>query len=86
MLKGNEGIEIRSEISTKEKEMLNIALDGLNGWEFKPIAIITDDMEDYYFICKVKTIIKNLQMKMAKVHVRVNKDKNPQLVSIEDIE
>jgi hypothetical protein len=86
MINGNKGMEIRSQITVQEKEILSIALDGIYGWKFNPIAVITNGMEDYYFICKVKTAIKNLQMKMAKVHVVVNKDNNPQLLSIEGME
>lgn len=85
MLKENKRMEIRSEISTEEKIILNSALDGINGWRFSPIAIITNGKEDYYFICKVKVIIKSLRMKIAKVHIRVSNN-NPQLLRIEGIE
>ncbi|MCI1579244.1 MAG: hypothetical protein LKH93_09590 [Clostridium beijerinckii] len=85
MLKENRKMEIRSEISIEEKVMLNDALDGINGFKFDPITVITNGAEDYCFICKVKVIIKSLRMKIAKVHVRVSNN-NPQLLRIEGIE
>lgn len=85
MIKENKELEIKSEITTKDKQILSIALDGINGWNFNPIAVITNGIEDYYFICKVKTIIENLQMKMAKVYIKVQKDKKPKLLAIEGI-
>jgi len=85
MLKENRKMEIRSEISIEEKVMLNDALDGINGFKFDPITVITNGVEEYYFICKVKVIIKSLRMKIAKVHVRVSNN-NPQLLRIEGIE
>lgn len=78
-------LEIRKIATTKEKELLNIALDGMYGWNFNPIAVVTDGIEDYYFICKVKTIIKDLQMKIVKVHIEVKSDKKPNLLSIKKI-
>jgi len=85
MVKENEELEIRNKITTKDKKILNRALDGIKGWNFNPIAVITDGMEDYYFICKVKTIIENLQMKMAKIYVKIQEDNTPRLLSIEEI-
>ena len=85
MVKENEGLEIRNKITTKDKKILNRALDGIKGWNFNPIAVITDGMEDYYFICKVKTIIENLQMKMAKIYIKIQEDNRPRLLSIEEI-
>ncbi len=86
MLKENKRMEIRSEISTEERIILNSALDGINEWRFSPIGVITNGKEDYYFICKVKVLIKNLKMKIAKIHVRVSDDSNPQLLRIENIQ
>ena len=85
MVKENEELEIRNKITTKDKKILNRALDGIKGWNFNPIAVITDGMEDYYFICKVKTIIENLQMKMAKIYIKIQEDNTPRLLSIEEI-
>ena len=85
MVKENEELEIRNKITTKDKKILNRALDGIKGWNFNPIAVITDGMEDYYFICKVKTIIENLQMKMAKIYIKIQENKKPRLLSIEEI-
>ena len=59
-------LEIRNIITIEDKQILKVALDGINGWNFNPIAVVTNEISDYYFICKVKTIIENLQMKMAK--------------------
>ncbi len=78
-------LEIESIITEKEKQMLKIALDGINGLSFKPITVVKKGEEDYYFICKVKTSIRNLQMKMAKVYIRVQEGSNPQLLSIEKL-
>lgn len=84
MEKINESLEIKSEITNEYKEILNTALDGINGWDFNPIAVVTNDSEEYYFICKVKTIIENLQMKLAKVSIKILNTK-PRLLSIEEI-
>ena len=65
--------------------MLWEAVDGINGWNFNPIAVVTNNMEDYYFICKVKTVIKNLEMKLAKVCIKIQEGNNPRLLAIESI-
>ena len=78
-------LEIKSEVSDQDKEILNIALDGIYGWNFNPIAVITNGIEDYYFICKVKTMIETIQMKMAKIYVQIQKNKRPRLLAIEEI-
>ncbi|EHJ01022.1 hypothetical protein CDLVIII_4514 [Clostridium sp. DL-VIII] len=78
-------LEVESTITEKEKQMLKIALDGINGLSFKPITVVKKGEEDYYFICEVKTLIRNLQMKMAKVYVRVQEEDNPKLLSIEKL-
>lgn len=85
MIKEYEELEIRKQITTKDKQILRIALDGINGWNFNPVVVITNGIEDYYFICKVKTILENLQMKMAKIYIKIQKDKKPKLLSIEEI-
>jgi cell fate regulator YaaT (PSP1 superfamily) len=46
---------------------------------------VTKGIKDYYFICKVKIMMGNLQMKIAKVHIKIEKDDEPQLLSIEEI-
>ena len=78
-------LEIKNEVTVKDKEILNKALDGIYAWNFKPIALITNGTNDYYFICKVKTILETIQMKMAKIYVQIQKNKNPRLLSIEEI-
>lgn len=78
-------LEIKSEITVHDKEILNIALDGIYGWIFNPVVLITNGMEDYYFICKVKTMIETIQMKMAKIYVQIQKNKNPRLLAIEKV-
>lgn len=78
-------LEIESIITEKERQILRIGLDGINGLRFKPITVVKNGEENYYFICKVKTSIKNLQMKMAKVYIRVQEGNNPQLLSIEKL-
>ena len=85
MIKGYEELEIRKQVTTKDKQILITALDGINGWNFNPIAVVTNGIEDYYFICKVKTIIENLQMKMAKIYIKIQENKKPRLLSIEEI-
>lgn len=85
MVKEDEKLEIRNAITKKDKRILTKALDGIKGWNFNPIAVVTNDMEDYYFICKVKTIIENLQMKMARIYIKVQKGNNPRLLAIEEI-
>ncbi|OOM79047.1 hypothetical protein CLPUN_17740 [Clostridium puniceum] len=85
MIKKIKELEIRNIVTLKDKEVLNTALRGINGWNFNPIAVVTNGMEDYYFICKVKTIIENLQMEMAKVYVQIQEGKSPKLLAIEEI-
>lgn len=85
MMKENEELEIRNEITTKDKNILNKAVDGIKGWNFNPIAVVTNGMDDYYFICKVKTIIENLQMKMARIYIKVQEGNKPRLLAIEEI-
>lgn len=69
MINENNQMEIRKDITVEDKEILNRAVDGINGWDFNPIAVITNGQDQYYFICKVKTIIENLQMKIAKISI-----------------
>lgn len=85
MIKGYEELEIKKQVTTEDKQILNTALDGIDGWNFKPIAVVTNGIEDYYFICKVKTIIENLQMKMAKIYIKIQENNKPRLLSIEEI-
>lgn len=85
MEKGITPLEIKSEVTLEDKEILNTALDGIYGWNFNPIAVITNGIEDYYFICKVKTVIKSIQMKMVKIYVQIQKNKTPRLLAIEEI-
>ena len=85
MLREDRELEIRNIVTPKDKQILRIALDGINGWNFNPIEVFTDGMGDYYFICKVKTIIENLQMKMAKIYIKIQQDNKPRLLSIEEI-
>ncbi|SFC13422.1 hypothetical protein [Clostridium uliginosum] len=84
MAKENKELEIKKEVTIEDKKILSIALNGIKGWEFKPITVITNGIEDYYFICKVRTIIEDLQMKMAKLYIKIQ-NKNPILLSIEEI-
>jgi len=85
IIKENEELEIKNKVSINDKKILNRALDGIKGWNFNPIAVITNGVEDYYFICKVKTIIENLQMKMAKIYIKVQEGNKPRVLSIEEI-
>jgi hypothetical protein len=78
-------LELRNIITVEDKQILYEALDGINGWNFNPIAVVTNDMEDYYFICKVKTVIKNLEMNLAKVCIKIQEGNNPRLLAIESI-
>ena len=77
-------MEIRKDITVEDKEILNRAVDGINGWDFNPIAVITNGQDQYYFICKVKTIIENLQMKIAKISI-IMQERIPRLLGIEEI-
>ena len=85
MTKVYEELKIRKQVTRQDKQILNTALNGINGWYFNPIAVVTNGIEDYYFICKVKTIIENLQMKMAKIYVKIQENNMPRLLSIEEI-
>lgn len=85
MMKENEELEIRNKVTTNDKKILNKALDGIKGWNFNPVAVITNGIDDYYFICKVKTIIENLQMEMARIYIKVQEGNNPRLLGIEEI-
>ena len=85
MDKGIAPLEIKNEVTDYDKEILSIALDGIYGWKFNPVAVITNGIEDYYFICKVKTMIETIQMKMAKIYVQIQKYKKPRLLAIEEI-
>lgn len=85
MIKENEELELVHKATSKEKKILKSALDGIKGWDFNPIEVITNGIGDYYFICKVKTIIKDLQMKMARIYIKIQEDNKPRLLSIEEI-
>ena len=85
MIQEYEELEIRKQVTTKDKQILFTALNGISGWNFNPIAVITNGIEDYYFICKVKTIIEDLQMKMAKIYIKIQENNKPRLLSIEEI-
>lgn len=85
MMKENEELEIRNIVTAKDKNILNKAVDGIKGWNFNPIAVVTDGMDDYYFICRVKTIIENLQMKMARIYIKIQEGNKPRLLAIEEI-
>ena len=85
MIKEIRELEVRNIITIEDKEMLRIALDGIKGWKFNPVAVVTNDIEDYYFICKVKTVIKNLQMTMVKIYIKIQEGNKPRLLSIEAI-
>ncbi|MFW2487973.1 hypothetical protein [Clostridium chromiireducens] len=85
MERDNEELEIRNIVTKKDKKILNKALDGIKGWNFNPIAVVTNGMEEYYFICKVKTIIEDLQMKMARIYIKVQEGNKPRLLAIEEI-
>lgn len=82
MVEENKEFEIRRIVTAKDKEILSTALDGINGLNFNPIAVVSKNMVDYYFICKVETIMKNIQMKMAKVYIKIQDDNKPRLLSI----
>jgi len=85
MIKESEELKIKDQVTMDDKKILIRALDGIKGWKFNPVAVITNGGEDYYFICKVKTIIENLQMTMAKIYIKIQKDSKPRLLSIEEI-
>lgn len=85
MVKENEELEMRIAITNEDKEILSTALAGIYGWDFNPIAVVNNGKEGYYFICKVKTIIENLQMEIAKIYVKIQEDSRPRLLSIEGI-
>lgn len=85
MEKENKGLEIMNIVTSKDKQILSKALNGIKGWNFNPIAVVTNGIEDYYFICKVKTIVENLQMKMARIYIKIQENNKPRLLSIEEI-
>jgi hypothetical protein len=85
MANENEELEIMHKVTSKEKKILKKALDGIKGWNFNPIEVFTNGIGDYYFVCKVKTIIENLQMKMARIYIKIQEDNKPRLLSIEEI-
>jgi len=85
MVKEIRELEIRNIVTIEDKEMLRIALDGIKGWKFNPVAVVTNGIEDYYFICKVKTVIKNLQMTMVRIYIKIQEGNKPRLLSIEAI-
>ncbi|OOM05571.1 hypothetical protein [Clostridium saccharobutylicum] len=85
MEKENKGLEIMNIVTSKDKKILSKALNGIKGWNFNPIAVVTNGIEDYYFICKVKTIVENLQMKMARIYIKIQENNKPRLLSIEEI-
>lgn len=85
MERKSEELKIENTVTLEDKEILDTALDGIYGWDFNPIAVITDGSQDYYFICKVRTMIKSVQMKMAKIYVKVMQNK-PRLLAIEEIQ
>lgn len=85
MEKENDRLEIKDSVSIEDKQILRKALDGINGWNFNPVAVVTNGVEEYYFICKVRSVIENLQMEMAKVYIKVQKDNEPRLLAIEEI-
>ena len=85
MIKEKEEFEIMHKDTSKEKKILKRALDGIKGWNFNPIEVVTNGIGDYYFICKVKTIIENLQMKMARIYIKIQEDNTPRLLGIEEI-
>jgi hypothetical protein len=85
MIKEIKKLEIRNIVTPKDKEVLSKALDGITGWNFNPIAVVTNGIEDYYFICKVKTIIENFKMETAKVYIKIQEGSNPRLLGIEEI-
>jgi hypothetical protein len=85
MIKENEELEIMHKVTSKEKKILKRALDGIKGWNFNPIEVVINGIGEYYFICKVKTIIDNLQMKMARIYIKIQEGNKPRLLSIEEI-
>ncbi|AGX44294.1 hypothetical protein [Clostridium saccharobutylicum] len=85
MKRENKELEIMNTITSKDKKILSRALDGIKGWSFNPVAVVTNGIEDYYFICKVKTIVENLQMKMARIYIKIQENNEPRLLSIEEI-
>ncbi|EKQ53079.1 MULTISPECIES: hypothetical protein [unclassified Clostridium] len=85
MEKVNEELGIRNTVTIEDKQILRKALDGINGWSFNPVAVVNDGREEYYFICKVKTMVENFHMKMVKVYIKIQEEGNPKLLSIEEI-
>ncbi|MDR3598525.1 hypothetical protein [Clostridium sp.] len=85
MMRENEELGVMHKVTPKEKKILKRALDGIKGWNFNPIEAVTNGTGDYYFVCKVMTIIENLQMKMAKIYVKVQEGNHPRLLAIEEM-
>lgn len=85
MVKENEELEIMHKVTSKEKKILKRAVDEIKGWNFNPIEVITNGIGEYYFICRVKTIIKNLQMKIARIYIKIEENNKPRLLGIEEI-
>lgn len=73
------------EVSDRDKQILRIALNEITGFSFYPISLINYRNEDYYFICKVKSIIKNLKIDIVRVYIKIHEKKGPILLSIEEI-
>jgi hypothetical protein len=75
-------LEIRNIITIEDKKILWEALEWVNGWVFNPIAVAVKDIEDYYFVCNAKSVINDLKMKIAKVHIKLQESNSPRLLSI----
>lgn len=73
------------EVSIKDKQILRIALNEINGFSFYPISVINNFNEEYYFICEAKSIIKNLKINLVKIYIKVHDKSGPILLSIEEI-
>ncbi|WP_035790492.1 hypothetical protein [Clostridium beijerinckii] len=84
-IKEDKELEIRNKVTKRDKRILEKAIGGIKGWSFNPIAVVSNGIEDYYFICKVKTIIENLQMTMARIYIKVQDGNKPRLLAIEEI-
>lgn len=84
-IRDDKELEIRNKVTKRDKKILEKAISGIKGWSFNPIAVVSNGIEDYYFICKVKTIIENLQMTMAKIYIKVQDGNKPRLLGIEEI-
>lgn len=84
-IKNNKELQIRNKVTKKDKKILYKAISGIKGWNFNPIAVVSNGIEDYYFICRVRTIIENLQMSMARIYIKVQEGNKPRLLAIEEI-